>query len=141
MFAPRRLVLTLTALALATAAHAQPKPGGDKKDPPPKLPTEQQIMAVKLKHSEALVRAVTLEDYKQIEAHATALERISRAAEFLNARRTEEYQFQAVVFQRAARTMAARAKERNSDGVMLAYLDLSKSCLMCHQTFRAPKGD
>lgn len=142
MFPLRWLAVALTALVFLSAAPGRPvAPPDDKKGPPPKLPSEAEIMVVKLKHAEALVKVVTLQDYKQIEEHATALNRISRASEFLNARRTEEYQFQATVFQRAAARMAERARERNPDGVMLAYLDMTKTCLRCHQTFRGPKGD
>ena len=45
---------------------------------------------------------MALADYKAVEGHATALRGISRADEFLNFRRDEEYQFQARVFQRSA---------------------------------------
>lgn len=138
---PRPVALAVLALVTLGIAPAYPAAGQKEKDPPPRLPTEKEIMAVKLKHAEVLVRAVTLEDYKQIEQTATALEKISRASEFLNAHRIEEYQFQAVVFQRAAARMAANAKDKNSDGVMLAYLDLSKTCMACHQTFRTRKRD
>jgi 3-deoxy-D-arabino-heptulosonate 7-phosphate (DAHP) synthase len=131
----------ILAIALLTLGFAPVGPAAGQKDPPPRLPTEKEIMAAKLKHAEVLPRAVTLEDYKQIEQTATALEKISKAAEFLNAYRTEEYQFQAVVFQRAAARMAADARDKNSDGVMLAYLDLTKTCMACHQTFRTRKRD
>lgn len=129
----RWLAIALTAVLTLGLAPGQDRPK-DKKDVPP----EAAIMAVKLKHAEALVKAVTLQEFKKIDEIATALHKISRAAEFLNAYRTEEYQFQAMVFQRAALTMAERARQKNSDGVMLAYLDLTKSCLKCHQTFRGP---
>ena len=133
--------IAVLVVALLTLGIAPVTPSAGQKDPPPRLPTENEIMAAKLKHAEVLVRAVTLEDYKQIEQTATALEKISKAAEFLNAYRIEEYQFQAVVFQRAAARMTANAKDKNSDGVMLAYLDLNKTCMACHQTFRTRKRD
>ena len=84
---------------------------------------------------------MALADYKAVEGHATALRGISRADEFLNFRRDEEYQFQARVFQRSATRRAEAARGRNADAVLLSYLDLSASCVRCHQTFRAGKID
>jgi len=84
---------------------------------------------------------VALADYKAVEGHATALRGISRADEFLNFRRDEEYQFQARVFQRSATRRAEAARGKNADAVLLSYLDLSASCVRCHQTFRAGKID
>ena len=41
-----------------------------------------------------------------------------------------------LVFRRSAETMARRARERNLDGATLAYLDLTMTCVKCHQTTR-----
>ena len=39
-------------------------------------------------------------------------------------------------FRRPAEAMVKKAKERNIDGVMVAYNDLTLSCLKCHQAMR-----
>ena len=129
------------ALISAPGRSDEPKRTGDKKDPPAKLPTEAEIMAAKLKHAQGLIDAITREDFKKVDEHATALVRISTGAEFLNARKTEEYEFQARMFRRTVSKMSDKAKDRNIEGVMLAYNEMSNSCLKCHQYTRDKKRD
>jgi hypothetical protein len=144
MRAPRLFATAAVALVTLSAAPGRPddpkQPGGQKEQPP-KLPTAAEIMAAKLKHAQALIDALTREDFKQVEANAGALVRISDGAEFLNARKTEEYAVQARGFRETVSRMAAKARDRNIDGVMLAYLDMSTSCLRCHQYTRNRKKD
>ncbi len=109
--------------------------------PPPQLPNEAQVMQVKLKRAQALLQALAMEDFKTIQDNAESLVRISRATEFLRAYKTEEYEFQARVFQKAAETLAAKAREKNIDGATLAYLDMTVSCVACHNHFRGRKRD
>jgi uncharacterized secreted protein with C-terminal beta-propeller domain len=108
---------------------------------PPQLPNEAQVMRVKLLRAQALLQALTLEDFKSIQENAESLVRISKATEFLRAYKTEEYEFQARVFQKAAETLAAKAKEKNIDGATLAYVDMTVSCVACHNHFRGRKRD
>jgi hypothetical protein len=139
----RPLAYALAAvLALAVAPDRPAASADDKKDPPPvKLPTEAEIMAAKLKHSQALIDALAREDFPKLEEHATALVRISNGAEFLNAHKTEEYALQARLFRRAAATLAERAHDRRLEGALLAYLEMSVSCVKCHQYTRTRKRD
>lgn len=108
---------------------------------PAKLPTEAEVMAAKLKHAQALIDAITHEDFKRVEESATALERISTGAEFFNARKTDEYVFQARAFRQSVARMAEKAHDKNSDGVLLAYQEMSANCVRCHQHTRAKKRD
>ena len=88
-------------------------------------------------HLDALAR----EDFKRIKQEATALVRISDAAEFLNAHKTDDYRLQTATFRQSVATMADKAEARNIDGVMLAYLDMSARCVKCHQYTRTRKRD
>ena len=126
--------LAAVALLLASAAV----PAADPKPPTPKLPTGKELMAAKVKAAEGLLAALAVDDFKKVEAAATELGQISRAGEFVTAYRTDEYAVQAKLFQRAAATLAARARDKNADGAMLAYLDLSLSCVKCHRHTRNP---
>jgi hypothetical protein len=144
MRAPRLFAtaaVALVALSAAPGRPGEPKQPGGQKDPPQKLPTASEIMLAKLKHAQTLIDALTREDFGQVEKNATALVRISDGAEFLNARRTEEYVVQARGFRETVSRMAVKARDRNIDGVMLAYLDMSTSCLKCHQYTRNRKKD
>jgi len=140
MFAIRPLALAgvaFLALAMNVGRSDDPKP----KDSPAKLPTEAEIMAAKLKHGQNLLDAITHEDFKKIEENATALVRISNGAEFLNARKTEEYAFQSRAFRQSVSRLAEKARDRNTDGVLLAYQEMSANCVRCRQHTRAKKSD
>jgi hypothetical protein len=135
------LVATMT-LAATPGRPDDKKPAPQKPTPTlPRLPTEAEVMAAKVKHAQALLDAIACEDFKRIQAEATALVRISDGAEFLNYHKTEEYMVQARMFRRAVATMADKAADRNIDGVMLAYQDMSLRCLQCHQYTRTRKRD
>ncbi len=139
MFSPR--VLALAAGLAMSAAHGGDQKSTNMSDPPPPLPNEAQVMQVKLKRAQSLLEALAKEDYKTLEESATSLVRISKATEFLRAYKTEEYEFQARVFQRSAETLAAKAKEKNIDGATIAYLNMTTSCVGCHNHFRGKKRD
>ena len=68
-------------------------------------------------------------------------EDLSQAAEFLNAYKSREYEIQINIFRRAAETVSKKAKDKNLDGVTLAYVDMTMTCLKCHQHTRDPKAD
>ncbi|GIW84481.1 MAG: cytochrome c [Gemmataceae bacterium] len=108
---------------------------------PPQLPSEAQVMRVKLQRAQVLLQALTMEDFKTLQENAESLVRISKATEFLRAYKTEEYEFQARVFQKAAEALAAKAKEKNIDGATLAYMDMTVSCVACHNHFRGRKRE
>jgi cytochrome c556 len=138
----RTLLFVMTGvLALTlTGTHGSGQVPKEKVEPP-SLPNEAQVMQVKLKRAQAVLEALAKEDFKTLEENANSLARISRATEFLRAYKTEDYEFQARTFQRSADMLAARAKEKNLDGATLAYLDMTMSCVACHNTFRGKKRD
>lgn len=129
------LAIGLVALAAAPARSKLPV------EQPQKLPSLAEIMVAKVKHSQILLDALAREDFKRIKDEATALVRISDAAEFLNAHKTDEYRLQTAVFRQSVATMADKAEARNIDGVLLAYLDMSARCVKCHQYTRTRKRD
>src|SRR5262245_44240273 len=50
--------------------------------------------------------------------------------------KTPRYQLYTNEFRRAAESLVASAKAKNLDGVTLAYLDLTMSCVRCHRYIR-----
>ncbi|MCE9534425.1 MAG: hypothetical protein K8T89_25380 [Planctomycetes bacterium] len=129
--------VVLVALAVGSShSDDSSKQSTEKGTPPKKLPSEAEIMAAKLKYAQNLLGAITQEDFKKIEDNATALVKISEGAEILNARKTEEYLLQAKMFRQTLTKMAAKAQDRNIDGVRLTYLDLTGSCFKCHDYTR-----
>ena len=140
MFTLRNLAVAATALLTLSAAHGPAQNAKDKQDPPP-LPSEQQVMQVKLKRAQAVLEALVKEDFKSLEQYAGSLAEISRATAFLRAYKTEEYELLARVFQKSADTLAAKSRDKNLDGATLAYLDMTQSCVACHNHFRGRKRD
>ena len=142
----RVLGLVLIVSLAAGAAPGRPAdvpPKDDKKDkqPKPRLPAGHELMRAKLKHAQAVLEGLALGDFKTIAAAADELVRVSQAAEFLNAYKSREYEIQINIFRRAAETVSKKAKDRNLDGVTLAYVDMTMTCLKCHQHTRDPKAD
>jgi hypothetical protein len=127
-------------IALATLAAAPARSNGPFEQPQ-KLPTEAEIMAAKVKHSQVLLDALAREDFKRIKKEAKALVRISDAAEFLNVHKTDEYLLQTAMFRESVATMVDKAEAKNLDGVLLAFLDMSARCVKCHQYTRTRKRD
>lgn len=135
---PRTLALAAVGLLAAASAHGlAQKP----KDDAPPLPKESELMAAKLKRAQAMMEALAKDDHKALAESATALGQISKAAWFLRAYKTDEYDFQARAFQKAADVMVEKANARNLDGVTLAFHDLTRTCVACHSHIRSRKRD
>jgi hypothetical protein len=94
------------------------------------------LMAQKLKESQALLEGLALNDMAKVQASAEELLRISKAAQFRKARNSGKYEFHANSFQRSAETVIEKAKAKNLDGATLAYLDMTMTCVRCHQHTR-----
>lgn len=120
------------------AGANEPGQGTPKIGQPPavQLPNRKKIMEDKLKYTQEVLSGLALNDRQRIKTAADKLVALSELAEWLNADKTDEYQFQMTLFRRAARTIGRKAEEKNIDGVMLAYTDLTQTCLRCHQVER-----
>lgn len=94
------------------------------------------LMLAKLKESQTLLEGLTLNDLGKVEKSAAELLKISKAAQVRKALNTPAYELHANTFQRAAETMIAKAKAKNIDGATLAYVDMTISCVRCHQYTR-----
>jgi hypothetical protein len=96
----------------------------------------QQLMIDKLTNAQKLLEGLATAKFDKIEKHANELIRISKTAEWLAASKNPRYEQFSNEFQRAAEEVARKAKDKNMDGVTLAYFDLTKSCVRCHQHLR-----
>ncbi len=123
----RRLVVSAVVLALvAVPSSSQEK---KKREPDP-------LMVLKLKESQALLEGLALNDPAKVQASAEELLRISKAAQFRKALNTAKYEYYANTFQKAAETAIEKAKAKNIDGATLAYVDMTMTCVRCHQHTR-----
>ena|SRR5271165_6654071 len=95
----------------------------------------KKLMTKKLENSQKVLEGLALNDYDLVAKHAAELIQISKAAEF-RVLKTPQYELNSNDFRRAAETMIQQAKAKNTDGIALAYVDLTLSCVRCHKHVR-----
>jgi hypothetical protein len=122
--------VTFTLLLLGLAGLLCPLSGGATQRGDVK-----QLMAEKLKNSQGLLEGLALADYPKITRHAENLLQLSKMAEWM-VRRTPRYEMHSNEFRRSAEAIVQKAKDKNIDGVALAYFDMTLSCVRCHQYVR-----
>ena len=122
----RRFIVGATAIAFMAALI--PAGRGQQKGLSP-------LMVDKLRHSQSLLHGIAVSDFNKITNSAEELINLSKREEWL-AHKTPRYEVHSNDFVRAAETVIAKSKAKNLDGVVLAYMDLTMSCVRCHQYLR-----
>ena len=107
----------------------------------PALPSKKEVMAAKLKHTQTILEGIAVNDFDKVAGASEDLVRLLRATQFMNAYKGEEYQLQVTMFKRAAETVGLKAEQKNMDGVMVSYHELTLTCLRCHEGMRDKKYD
>jgi 7-cyano-7-deazaguanine synthase in queuosine biosynthesis len=105
------------------------------KDKPKDTPRPNKLMQEKLKNAQTLLEGLATNDFDKIKDCAQELIRISKAAEFA-AYKTPMYEVHTNNFRRAAETIVQKAKDKNIDGATLAYVDMTLTCIRCHEHCR-----
>jgi hypothetical protein len=121
--------LLCSALLLPLLADSTSSQEKKKREPDP-------LMTAKLKESQTVLEGLALNDFAKVQKSAEELLRISKEAQFRKALNTPRYDLHANSFQRAAETLIEKAKAKNIDGATLAYVDMTLSCVRCHQHAR-----
>ena len=122
----RRLAAAVLLVVVVVPSSSQEK---KKREPDP-------LMIQKLKESQAMLEGLALHDPAKVQASAEELLRISKEAQFRKRLNTAKYELQANTFQRAAETAIEKAKAKNIDGATLAYVEMTMTCVRCHQHTR-----
>ena len=94
-----------------------------------------KLMLDKLNNAKLLLEGIALADYKKIGGSADRLIQLSKTADWFVVK-TPRFEMHTNEFRRAAENIGAKARERNLDGVTLAYFDLTMACVRCHQYVR-----
>lgn len=97
-----------------------------------------KIMAEKLKSSQILLEGLALGDFNKITRSAEKLAQLTRTEEWM-VHKTPRYEVHSNEFRRAAEVIIQKSREKNLDGVAYAYVDLTMSCVRCHQYVREIK--
>ncbi|MBM4071775.1 MAG: hypothetical protein FJ271_23045 [Planctomycetes bacterium] len=94
-----------------------------------------KLMYGKLASSKAVFEGIALADFNKISGSAEKLIQISKMAEWA-VFKTPQYELYTNEFRRAAGVIGQKARNKNLDGVALAYFDMTMSCIRCHQYVR-----
>jgi hypothetical protein len=115
-------------LALGAGLPVLPGPGQE----PVKV---SDLMRKKLVHAQNVLEGIALNDLDKVSQNARDLMDVSRQAEW-RVLKTPQYELYSNEFRRAAETLGQRAKEKNTDGAALAYVELTLTCVRCHKHVR-----
>lgn len=128
----RWLVVGTIGTALAVAGMLQGMAAQDR------VKERNALMQLKLANSQLVLSGVATADFKQIEEGGENLVRLSKKAEFQMAK-VADYERLSEEFRRSAEALVQASRNKNIDGAALAYVDLTRSCVKCHQRIRENK--
>jgi|SRR5581483_8120120 hypothetical protein len=126
----KRLFASLAAAVFAFGTMAFAGHGGE---PPQSKAAE--LMRKKLQQSQKLLEGIALSDFDKITQHADELILISKETDF-KIMKTPQYQMYTDEFRGNAEDLVKKAKDKNIDGVTLAYMQLTLTCVKCHKYCR-----
>jgi hypothetical protein len=124
----RRFRLASLAVVCALVALASSGHGDDKKKP-------DSLMKKKLASAQNVLEGLALNDFPKIADNADELMAISKAAEW-QILKTATYELYSNEFRRTVQNMGKQAKAKNTDGATLAYVEMTLTCVKCHQHVR-----
>ncbi len=94
-----------------------------------------QLMTDKLRNAQSLLEGLATRNFTKTSRSAEKLIQLSKTAEWLVIK-TPRYEMHSNEFRRAAETIVQKSKEKNIDGVALAYVDMTLTCVRCHDYVR-----
>ncbi len=101
-------------------------------------PDKQKVSALmqrKLERAQKVLDGIATQDFDKVLKNAEELLDISKQAEW-RVLKTPAYEMYSDSFQRSARALIKSSKDRNLDAAALAYVDLTLTCVKCHQHVR-----
>ena len=126
----RRAVVAVAAVVLALA-------GVGRADDKPKDDNKLTVMQRKLKHAQTVLEGLATNNFDKIGKGGEGLiECVQHATLKIN--ETEKYVLYSNDFLRRAEGLKKAAKEKNIDSAPLAYVDMTLTCVKCHQYLREP---
>jgi hypothetical protein len=94
-----------------------------------------KIMQEKLKSSQKILEGIALADYDKITRSCEELIQLTTTEDWYVIK-TPKYEMHSNEFRRTAEVIIQKAKNKNLDGVTLAYFEMTMSCVRCHQYVR-----
>ena len=125
-------VVAATAVVLVGTGRADDKKPQPKEKAEPKKPT---LMQRKLGFSQRVLEGLALNDFDKIRTGGDGLLECAKDATW-KINETEKYLLYTNEFMRRAESLKKAAKDKNIDAAALAYVDLTLTCVRCHQHLR-----
>lgn len=107
-------------------------------DPDKKPLKKHNIMEKKLAVAQKLLGGLAVNDFAAIKENAGILNDLSKQAAWKMIE-TPRYESYSDEFQRLTLRMFEQATDKNLDGVALSYVDMTLTCVKCHQHVREQK--
>src|SRR5262249_22653783 len=101
----------------------------------PKKPT---VMQRKLAHAQRVLEGLAINDFEKIKTGADELTLCAQEASW-KVINTPKYELYSNEFLRTLEALKKAAKAKNVDAAALAYVDMTLTCVKCHQYVREEK--
>jgi hypothetical protein len=99
----------------------------------------KEVMQLKVACSMKVLVGITLEDYGLIATNAEKLVELSNKTNWYS-RQVPEYELFLNEFRRNAQDLKKAGQQKNLDSASLAYVQMTLSCVSCHQFIRKSSG-
>jgi cytochrome c556 len=99
----------------------------------------KEAMRQKVAYSQQVLVGITLEDYGLIAKNAEKLVELSNKTNWYS-RQVPEYELFLNEFRRNAQELMKAGQQKNLDAASLAYVQMTLSCVSCHQSIRRSSG-
>ena len=99
----------------------------------------KEAMRQKVAYSQQVLVGITLEDYGLIAKNAGKLVELSNKTNWYS-RQVPEYELFLNEFRRNAQELMKAGQQKNLDAASLAYVQMTLSCVSCHQFIRKSSG-
>jgi cytochrome c556 len=96
------------------------------------------LMEKKLKNAQAILEGIAVLEFATVEKSAEELIQISKEAGW-RALETPRYDLYSGDFRRSAETLIKQSKAKNVEAATLAYMEMTMTCVKCHQHIREEK--
>ena len=123
---------------LPVGAQSSKTPGPAKSKPKPRDDKAiRKFMRQKLGVMKQVMRGIVTEDYAAIRRNAQAMKKMGSGVEW-NIVQGPIYGNHRASFQRSAELLVQAADDKNADGAMLVYMQMTLNCIECHRYTRDP---
>ncbi|MDZ4847874.1 MAG: hypothetical protein SGI77_01145 [Pirellulaceae bacterium] len=93
------------------------------------------FMRLKLEPTKAVLEGIALADYEMITKNAGTIRNLMLDENWM-VMQTEDYRRQSEEFRKSVEQLRDAASNKNIDGAMLAYVQMTIRCVQCHKTLR-----